>query len=105
MLCGICYSMMMKQKIKTARQLERHFKGIANHHRINIICLIADHEGIGLEDIAKRLSCNFKTISEHTKKLAQAGLINKKYNGRSVEHSLSPYGKVFYRFITTFSAH
>jgi len=33
-----------------------------------------------------------KTTSEHTKRLAQAGLINKEYVGRYVTHTLSPYG-------------
>ena len=97
--------MKQKTKIKTARQLERHFKGVANHHRINIVCLVAEQDGLSLDDIAKYLYCNLKTVSEHTKKLVQAGLINKKYNGRTVEHSLSPYGKIFYRFIITFSRH
>ena len=92
----------MKRKIKTARQLERHFKGVANHRRIDIMRLIATYEGLRLDDIASRLRCNIKTTSEHTKKLVQAGLVNKKYNGRTVEHSLSPYGKIFYRFIKTF---
>ena len=95
----------MEEKIKTAKtpkQLERHLKGIANHRRIEIITLIAKHQGLSLENIADRLDCNIKTISEHTKKLAQAGLVNKKYQGRSVAHSLSPYGEIFYKFITTF---
>lgn len=88
--------------IKTAKQMERHLKGIANHRRIEIITLIAKNPGLGLEDISDRLGCNFKTISEHTKKLVVAGLVNKKYHGRSVSHSLSPYGEIFYKFITTF---
>ncbi len=94
--------MMMTKKLKTAKQLERHFKGAANHHRIEILLLIARQEGINLDEIADTLSCNIKTISEHTKKLVHAGLVDKTYRGRTVGHSLSPYGKIFYRFITTF---
>lgn len=90
-------------KTKTAKQLERHFKGVANHRRIDILKLIAENENISLEDIAEGLKCNFKTISEHTRKLVQAGLVNKKYQGRMVAHSLSPYGKIFCEFIKTFS--
>jgi len=99
------YNRNMERKIKTAKtpkQLERHLKGIANHRRIEIVTLIAKHQGLNLEDIAGRLDCNIKTISEHTKKLVQAGLVNKKYQGRSVAHSLSPYGEIFYKFIITF---
>lgn len=87
---------------KTARQLERHFKGVANHRRISILELIAEKNGITVEEISEKLSCNFKTISEHTRRLVQAGLVNKKYMGRQVEHSLSPYGEIFLRFIKEF---
>ena len=96
------YNGNMTGKIKTGRQLERHFKGVANHHRIEILRLIAKNEGISVEGIAGTLRVNLKTISEHTRKLTQAGLVNKKYRGRVVMHSLSPYGKAFYKFITTF---
>lgn len=92
----------MKKQTKTARQLERHFKGVANHRRIEILRLIARQEGISVEGIAESLRCNIKTISEHTRKIVQAGLVNKKYKGRVVMHTLSPYGKIFHEFITTF---
>ena len=95
--------MATRSKTKSAKQLERHFKGIANHRRIEILFLIAENDGIMLEEIARRLDCNFKTISEHTRRLVLAGLVDKKYYGRSVQHSLSPYGKIMLRFLTTFS--
>ena len=87
---------------KSAKQLERHLKGLANHWRINILFLIATNEGITLEEITERLKGNIKTISVHTARLVQAGLVNKSYLGRNVVHSLSPYGKTFYRFLKTF---
>lgn len=87
---------------KTAHQLERHFKGVANHYRISILSLIAQHPEINLEGIAEQLDANIKTISEHTRRLVQAGLVNKKYFGRAVLHNLSPYGKKFYKFIKSF---
>lgn len=87
---------------KTPRQLERHLKGLANHRRIEILDCIARNDGIILESIADNLECNIKTISEHTRRLYQAGLVNKKYYGRAVMHSLSPYGKQFYSFIKKF---
>lgn len=90
-------------KIKTSKQLERHFKGVANHRRLEILMLVAAEENITLDDIAGRLHINFKTASEHTRRLVQAGLIQKSYRGRSVEHSLTPYGKTFVSFIKTFS--
>jgi predicted transcriptional regulator len=94
---------MAKKRIKTPKQLERHLKGLANHRRIAILNLIANEGGITLEEIAKTLNCNFKTVSGHTQKLLQSGLIRKKYQGRRVIHTLSPYGERFYKFLQTFS--
>ena len=91
-----------KNNPKTAKQLERHFKGVANHRRIAIIVLVAKNPGMTLENIAESLDCNFKTVSEHTRRLVQAGLLNKNYKGRNVEHNVSPYGKRFFNFIRQF---
>ena len=82
--------------------MERHLKGMANHYRIEILLLIARGEGVTLEEIIKALGANPKTLGEHTRRLYQAGLVNKKYRGKFVEHSLSPYGKTFVRFLRTF---
>ena len=82
--------------------MERHLKGIANHYRIEILLLIAERDGITLEDIVETLGANEKTIGEHTRRLYQAGLLNKKYRGKFVEHTLSPYGRMFVRFLKSF---
>ena len=92
------------QKRKTSKQIERHVKGIANHHRINILLLIAKNEGITLEQIVENLEANEKTIGEHARRLYQAGLIKKKYHGKIVEHSLSPYGVLFVKFLGNFAS-
>lgn len=89
-------------KTKTPKQMERHLKGIANHRRIQILLLIAAHPGITLENIIAGVNANAKTIGEHTRRLTQAGLVDKHYNGRFVEHTLSPYGKTFVRFLKSF---
>ena len=89
-------------KIKTARQMERDLKGISNHYRIEILLLVAQCDGITLWDIIETLGANEKTIGEHTRRLYQAGLLNKKYRGKFVEHTLSPYGKTFVRFLKSF---
>ena len=88
--------------MKTAKQLERYFKGAANHRRLSIILLVAASDGMTLEQIAKTLGCNIKTISEHTRRLVNAGLLNKNYQGRKVAHSLSPFGKKFVAFAKAF---
>jgi DNA-binding transcriptional ArsR family regulator len=89
-------------KVKTPKQMERHLKGMANHYRIEILLLISEHGGITLDNIVEALDVNEKTIGEHTRRLYQAGLINKKYSGRFVEHTLSPYGKSFVSFLKSF---
>lgn len=89
-------------KIKTAKQMERHLKGMANHYRIQILLFIAGSNKAALEDIVKGLDANEKTIGEHTRRLYVAGLINKNYRGKFVEHSLSPYGITFVKFLESF---
>ena len=88
--------------MKSAKQMERHLKGISNHYRIEILLLIAEREKITLEEIVKTLKANQKTIGEHTRRLYIAGLINKRYHGKFVENSLSPYGKEFVQFLKVF---
>lgn len=90
------------EKTKTAKQMERHLKGMANHYRIQILLLIAEGGGVSLENIVSSLGANGKTIGEHTRRLFTAGLINKKYRGRFVEHTLSPYGRAFVSFLKSF---
>ena len=89
-------------KLKTAKQMERHLKGMANHYRIEILLAIAASGGITLDGIVETLDANPKTIGEHTRRLSVAGLINKKYRGKFVEHTLSPYGKTFVQFLQSF---
>jgi DNA-binding MarR family transcriptional regulator len=86
---------------KSSKQLERHLKGLANHRRLDILMLVAKREGITLEQIAETLNWDIKIISQHTQKLAQSGLLDKKYAGRNVQHFLSPYGKTFHHFLQT----
>jgi predicted ArsR family transcriptional regulator len=92
----------MDKGMKTSKETERHIKGIANHRRIDILFTIAANTGVTVEGIADILRCNVKTISEHTRRLTHAGLVDKRYRGRSVEHGLSPYGRILYSFLKSF---
>ncbi|MDO8552722.1 MAG: winged helix-turn-helix domain-containing protein [bacterium] len=92
-----------EKRKKGPKKLERHFKGVSNHRRIQILLLVAEHPGIKLNDIADAVKGNMKTISEHARRLTIAGLIEKTYAGLSVEHKLTPYGKQFVTFINAFS--
>jgi len=97
MMCG-----MSMGKVKTPKQMERHLKGMSNHYRIAILLFIGARKEATLEEIIEALNANEKTIGEHTRKLFVAGLVNKKYRGRYVEHTLSPYGKTFVQFLKSF---
>lgn len=88
--------------MKNSKKLEVHFKGLANHRRLDILMLVSKNHGITLDGIAEKLDCHLTTVSVHTHKLVRAGLLNKKYIGRAVSHTLSPYGKKFLSFIKTF---
>ncbi len=75
---------MERKKKKGSRKLERHFKGVANHRRIEILLFVAENEGVTLDDIVGKTKANVKTIAEHTRRLTLAGLIEKTHAGRSV---------------------
>ena len=82
--------------------MERHLKGMANHYRVEILLLVAARKTITLEDIIKTIGANKKTLGEHARRLYLAGLVNKKYRGKFVDHTLSPYGKTFAQFLKSF---
>jgi len=82
--------------------MERHLKGIANHYRIEVLLLIAEYNGVTLTEIIKGVNANARTIGEHTRRLCLAGLVDKKYRGKFVEHKLSPYGRTFVKFLESF---
>lgn len=88
--------------MKTPKQLERYFKGAANHWRIAILLTVEKNEGISVEGITEKLQARFKTVAQHAQGLVRAGLLNKKYKGRQVTHFLSPYGRSFLKFMRTF---
>jgi len=96
--------MYMEQKLKTTIQMERHFKGLANHHRLSILLLLEKESNLTVENISTGLDVNFKTISQHTGYLMRAGLLEKRYKGRMVLNTLSPYGKIFVKFIKKFQS-
>jgi len=94
---------MVEKKRKGPKKLERHFKGVANHRRIEILLLVARRPEITLDEITQEVKGNVKTISEHVRRLTLAGLVEKTYAGRAVQHKLTPYGKHFVEFIIGFS--
>lgn len=86
---------------KSFYQLERIFKGVANHRRIEILELLKRKPELSIIDISEILNVNFKTISEHVKRLAVAGFVVKRSDGSSVRHKLTNRGLSILKFLRT----
>ena len=85
--------------MKKTRHLERIVKGFSNHRRIEIMDLLEGTPEMALYEIADALGINFRTASEHARRLAIAGLIMKRYDGNIVRHALTPSGKTILKFL------
>ncbi len=91
----------MKNMKKSYYQLERIFKGVANHRRIEILELLKKKPELSIIDISEVLGVNFKTISEHVKRLAVAGFVLKRHERSSVRHKLTDRGLAILKFLRT----
>lgn len=80
-------------------QLERIIKGVANHRRIEILELLRATPELSLADISKVLKINFRTASDHIKKMATAGFILKRSDGASVRHKITNRGLAILKFL------
>lgn len=80
-------------------KLERIMKGAANKWRIAMLELVNKKPGLPLYGISEILSMNMKTASEHMRRLSLAGLVTKRYRGRSMQHGLTKLGKDILRFL------
>lgn len=90
---------MVKIKNKSYRQLERIVKGFANHRRIQILELLAKKPELSVDELSERLGINYKTASEHIRRLAIAGLLMKRHDGLNVRHKLTRRGKGVLKFL------
>lgn len=92
----------MVQGIKKSKdffRLERVAKGFASHRRIEIMQLLAGEPELSVQEIAERLSINYKTAADHVRRLAIAGLIMKRSDGFSVRQKLTPRGESILSFL------
>ncbi len=87
--------------MKTPRQLERIIKGFANHRRIEILNLLEKKPELSVFEISDELKINFKTGSDHIRRMAIAGLLLKRNDGSSVRHALTKNGKIILKFLRT----
>jgi len=90
---------MAKKEIKTYRQIERIVKGFANHRRIEILELLKKEPELSVIEISEKLKINFKTASEHIRRLAIAGLVMKRSDWKSVRHKLTKQGELVLTFL------
>ncbi|MBX4181697.1 ArsR family transcriptional regulator [Candidatus Parcubacteria bacterium] len=87
--------------MKKPRQLERIVKGFANHRRIEIMSLLEKTPELSLIEISENLKINFKTGSDHIRRLSLGGLVMKRNAGASVRHALTEQGKLTLKFLRT----
>lgn len=83
----------------TPKKVEKVMKGVANHWRFRILSLLESEAPLSLGDIARKVEGHFKTISSHTLRLVESGLIEKRYRDQTVLHTLSPLGEKLLRQI------
>jgi len=79
-------------------EFERIWKGVANHRRMQIVDLLDRESELSVMDIAEHIAIDFRTASEHLRKLVLAGLIMKRSDGISVRHALTKRGKDILKF-------
>ena len=87
--------------MKKPRQIERIVKGFANHRRIEILSLLEHRPELSVFEIAEGLKINFKTASEHIKRLTISGLVMKRNEHTFVRHALTDTGKYIHKFLKT----
>jgi predicted transcriptional regulator len=87
--------------MKNKRELEKIVRGFSNHRRIEIMKLLDKSPELSIIEISEKLNVNFKTISEHSRRLFLSDLITKKNMNHSVLHKLTPRGKQVLKFLRT----
>lgn len=74
-------------------------KGFAHRHRVGMLILLDKTSGLSVGELADVLGISFRTASEHSSRLASAGLVLKSHAAQQVEHSLTPNGKRALKFL------
>ncbi|MFH1968452.1 MAG: winged helix-turn-helix domain-containing protein [bacterium] len=84
---------------KSYYQIERMVKGFSNHRRIEILELLKNKPELTLSNISEILKTNFRTASDHIKKMATAGLVLKRTDGFNVRHRITERGLSVLKFL------
>ena len=88
-----------KKKRKYSQNLERIVKGLANWKRILILESLEKEKELTAETICEKLNIQYKTATDHLRRLLQGGLIWKKKRERNVFYLLTTRGKKFLKFL------
>ena len=80
-------------------KLEKIIKGAANHRRVEILYFLAKNPDLSLFDITKETRVNFRTVSEHLRRLVISGLVIKINDGNIVRHKLTKLGETILKFL------
>jgi len=83
------------------RQLERTVRGFSNHRRIQMLELLSRRPELSVEEISSEFNINYKTASEHIRRLAITGLVLKRNEGNMVRHALTTRAKKVLKFLRT----
>ncbi len=89
----------VQKRITNEIPLEKIIKGFANEIRLEIMFLLEKRPHLSVENISEALEVEYKNLSAHLYKLSMGGIIGKKYQGKSVLHSLTNRGKVILTFV------
>ena len=81
------------------RRMEGVVKGFANHRRIQILFLLEKEPELSVEEVAGSLKVRFTTISAHLRRLAIAGLVMKRSDGKSIRHKLTDRARSVLEFL------
>jgi DNA-binding MarR family transcriptional regulator len=84
------------------RNIERVVKGVASHRRAQILHLLQKEPELSVGEIAEKLGIDFRTVSEHVRKMVSAGLVMKRSDSVSVRHKLTDLGHKVFEFIATY---
>ena len=90
-----------QKKNKNYHKLERIVRGFANHRRIQILEFLEKNPELSVIEITQELNMNFKTASEHIRRLAISGLIMKRSDGTNIRHELTERGLKVLKFLRT----
>ncbi len=84
---------------RSYRELERMVRGFANHRRIQILEILQKKPELSVDEIATFLDISYKTVADHVRRLAIAGLVLKRNQDVSVRHRLTDRAQSILKFL------